>query len=86
MEYFTQGSPGEKARLFSKEGSVCQSTNPSIVRTEFNKAAACLKDLQIAVIYTKIIELMLNICSLNNLSYDSMDKYTTKNNCLNKWL
>ena len=28
---FYSGSPGEKARLISKEGSVFQSTNPSIV-------------------------------------------------------
>ena len=75
---FYSGSPGEKARLISKEGSICQSTNPSIVHTEFNKAATCLKELQFPVIYTKILELMLNICSSNNLSYDGMDKYATK--------
>ena len=57
------GSPGEKARLISKEGSVHQSTNPSIVLTDFDKAAACLGELQFTVIYTKILELMLNIHS-----------------------
>ena len=75
---FHSGSPGEKARLISKEGSICPSTNPSIVYTEFNKAANCLKELQFPVIYTKILELMLNIHSSNNLIYDSMNKYTTK--------
>ena len=60
---FHSGSPGEKAGLISKEGGICQSTNPSIVHTEFNKAATCLKELQFPVIYTKILELTLNICS-----------------------
>ena len=75
---FYSGSPGEKAGLISKEGGICQSANPSIVHTEFNKAATCLEELQFPVIYTKILELMLNICSSNNLSYDGMDKYATK--------
>ena len=60
---FHSGSPGEKARLISEEGSVCQSANPSIVHTEFDKAAACFEELQFSVIYTKILELMLNIHS-----------------------
>ena len=75
---FYSGSPGEKAGLISKEGGVCQSGNLSIVHTEFNKAAACFEELQFSVIYTKILELTLNICNLNNLSYDGMDKYATK--------
>ena len=75
---FHSGSPGEKARLISEEGSICQSANPSIVHTEFDKAATCLKELQFPVIYTKILELTLNICSSNNLIYDGMNKYTTK--------
>ena len=60
---FYSGSPGEKARLISKEGSVHQSANPSIVPTEFDKAAACFEELQFSVIYIKILELMLNIHS-----------------------
>ena len=60
---FYSGSPREKAGLISKEGSVCQSTNPSIVPTEFDKAAACFKELQFSVIYAKILELTLNIHS-----------------------
>ena len=60
---FYSGSPGEKAGLISKEGSVCQSTNPSIIPSEFNKAAACFEGLQFSVIYTKILELTLNIHS-----------------------
>ena len=75
---FHSGSPGEKAGLISKEGRVHQSANPSIVHTEFDKAVTCLKELQFPVIYTKTLELMLNICSSNNLSYDGMDKYATK--------
>ena len=75
---FHSGSPGEKARLISKEGSICQSANPSIVYTEFDKAANCLKELQFPVIYTKILELTLNIHSSNNLIYNSTTKYTTK--------
>ena len=35
---FYSGSPQEKARLISEEGSVHQSTNLSIVHTEFNKS------------------------------------------------
>ena len=50
---FHSGSPGEKARLISKEGSIHQSTNPSIGHTEFDKAATCLEELQFPVIYTK---------------------------------
>ena len=38
---FYSGSPGEKARLISKEGSIHQSANLSIVYTEFDKAATC---------------------------------------------
>ena len=60
---FYTGSPGEKARLISKEGSVCQSANPSIVPTKFDKAAGCFEELQFSVIYTKILELTLNIHS-----------------------
>ena len=75
---FYSGSPGEKAGLISKEGGVCQSANPSIVHTEFDKAATCFEELQFPVIYTKILELTLNICSSNNLNYDGMGKYTTK--------
>ena len=60
---FYSGSPGEKARLISKEGGVHQSTNPSIIPTEFDKAAACFEELQFSVIYTKILELTLNIHS-----------------------
>ena len=71
------GSPGEKARLIREEGSIHQSANLSIVHTEFDKAATCFKELQFPVIYTKILELMLNIHSSNNLSYDGMDKYAT---------
>ena len=62
----------------SKEGSICQSANPSCIYTEFDKAATCLKELQFPVIYTRILELMLNICSSNNLIYDGMNKYITK--------
>ena len=43
---FYSGPPGEKARLISEEGGVCQSTNPSIVSTKFDKAAACFEKLQ----------------------------------------
>ena len=43
---FYSGPPGEKARLISKEGGVCQSANPSIVSTKFNKAAVCFEKLQ----------------------------------------
>ena len=75
---FYLGSPGKKARLTSKEGSVCQSANLSIVQAEFDKAATCFKELQFPVIYTKILELMLTICSSDNLSYDGTDKYATK--------
>ena len=75
---FYSGSPGEKAGLISKVGGVCQTTNLSIVCTVFNKAATCFKELQYPVIYTKILELMLNIHSSNNLSYNGMDKYGTK--------
>ena len=60
---FYSGSPGKKARLISKEGCVHQSANPSIVPTEFNKAAVCFKELQFSVVYTKILELTLNIQS-----------------------
>ena len=60
---FYLGSPGEKARLISKEGGVCQSASPSIVPTEFDKAAACFEELQFSVICTKILELTLNVCS-----------------------
>ena len=60
---FYLGSPGEKAGLISEEGSVHQSANPSIIPTEFNKAAACFEELQFSVIYTKILELILNIYS-----------------------
>ena len=75
---FYSGSPGEKAGFISKEGGVHQSANLSIVHTEFDKAATCPEELQFPVIYTKILELTLNIHSSNNLSYDSMDKYATK--------
>ena len=75
---FYSGFPGEKAGLTSKEGGVCQSTNLSIVHTEFYKAATCFKDLQFPVIYTKILELTLNICSSDNLSYNGTYKYATK--------
>ena len=75
---FHSGSPGEKARLISEESGICQSTNLSIVHTEFDKAATCLEELQYPVIYTKILELTLNICSSNNLRYDGTDKYATK--------
>ena len=43
---FYLGPPGEKARLISKEGGVCQSTNLSIVSTMFHKAAVCFEKLQ----------------------------------------
>ena len=49
------------ARLISGEGSVCQTACPSLIPTEFDKAAACPKELQLTVIYTKVLELMLNI-------------------------
>ena len=62
----------------SEEGSICQSTNPSIIYTEFNKVATCLEELQFPVNYTKILELMLHICSSNNLIYDGTNKYITK--------
>ena len=75
---FHSGSPGEKAGLISKEGGICQSANPSIVHTEFDKAATCLKESQFPVICTKILELMLNIYISNNVIYDGMKKYTTK--------
>ena len=78
MGHFTQVPPGEKARLISKEGSFCQSANPSIVPTEFDKAAACFEELQFAVIYTKILVLTLNIHSSNSKSYGSTDKYAVK--------
>ena len=51
---FYSGSPGEKAGLISEEGSICQTTNLSIVHTEFDKAATCFEELQFPVIYTKI--------------------------------
>ena len=54
---FYSGSPGKKARLISEEGSVCQSANPSIVHTKFNKAATCFEELQFPVIYIKILDL-----------------------------
>ena len=60
---FYSGSPAEKARLISKEGSVCQSAYPSIVPNKFDKAAVCFAELQFFVIYTKILEVMLNIHS-----------------------
>ena len=75
---FYSGSPGEKARLISKEGGVCQSANLSIDHTEFDKAATSIEEVQFPVIYTKILELTLNIHSSNNLSYNGMDKYATK--------
>ena len=75
---FHSGSPGKKARLISEEGDICQSVNPSIIYTEFDKAATCLEELQFPVIYTRILELMLNICSSNNLIYNGTNKYTTK--------
>ena len=75
---FHSGSPGEKARLISKEGSIHQSANPSIIHTEFDKAATCLKELQFPVIYARILELTLNICSSNNLICNGVNKYTTK--------
>ena len=76
---FYSGSPGKKAGLISKKGGICQSANPSIVHTEFDKAPTCLEELQFPVIYTKILELTLNICSSKkNLSYNGMDKYGTK--------
>ena len=75
---FHSGSPGEKVRLISKEGNICQSPNPSIFHTEFDKAATSLEELQFPVICTKILELMLNIRSSNNLIYNSTNKYTTK--------
>ena len=43
---FHSGSPGKKARLISKEGSICQSANPSIIHAEFDKAATCFEELQ----------------------------------------
>ena len=43
---FDSGPPREKARLISKEGGVCQSANPSIVSTKFDKAAVCFEKLQ----------------------------------------
>ena len=60
---FYSGSPEEKVRLISEEGSVCQSANPSIVHTGFNKAAACFEELQFPIFRTKILELTLNIHS-----------------------
>ena len=42
---FYSGSPIEKAGLISKECGVHQSANPSIVPTEFDKAAACFEEL-----------------------------------------
>ena len=64
--------------MISKEGGICQSANMSIVPTEFDKAAACFKELQFAVNYTKILVLTLNIHSSNSLSYGSTDKYAVK--------
>ena len=75
---FHSGYPGKKARLISKEGSVCQSTNQSTIHTEFDKAATSLEELQFLVIYARILELTLNIHSSNNLIYDGTNKYTTK--------
>ena len=75
---FHSGSPGKKARLISKEGGIYQSPNPSIIHTDFNKAATCHKELQFPVIYARILELTLNIHSSNNLIYDGTNKYTTK--------
>ena len=75
---FCSSSPGKEAGLISKEGGIHQTANPSIIHTEFDKAATCLKELQFPVIYAKILELMLNICSSNNLIYDGTNKYTTK--------
>ena len=75
---FYSGSPGEKARLISEGGSVCQSTNPSIVLTEFDRAAACFEELQFSVICITILELTLNIHSWNSLSYGGTDKYAVK--------
>ena len=43
---FPSGFLGKKARLISKEGSIYQSTYPSIIHTEFHKAATCLEELQ----------------------------------------
>ena len=75
---FYSGSPGEKAWLISKEGSVCQSANPFVVHTEFNKATACFEELQFSAIYTKILELMLNIHSWKSLSYSGTDSMQLK--------
>ena len=58
---FYSCSPGEKARLINKEVSVHQSANPYIVPTKFDKAAVCFTELQFFIIYTKILEVMLNI-------------------------
>ena len=66
---FQSGSPGEKARLISEEGGIYQSANPSIINTEFDKEATCLEEVTISVIYTRILELTLNICKVaNNLN------------------
>ena len=75
---FHSGIPGKKAGLISEEGSIHQFANPSIIHTEFDKAATCLKELQFPVINTRILELMLNIHSSNNLIYNGTNKYTTK--------
>ena len=51
------------AELISREGSVCQTSCLSLVPAEFDKAAACFEELQFTVIYTKVLELTLNIHS-----------------------
>ena len=56
---FYSGPPGEKARLISKEGGVCQSANLSIVSTKFDKAAACFKILQFLLFTQRFLGLTL---------------------------